>query len=119
MRGQLNKVRAVGNIKQAEHLDGASARKSTGDVLCAGRLLTADISAAGRYVGTGSLLRIRVTATTYLAFSDDSAIGAVSSSTDPGLELFTAGVYLVTATGDWLRGSAAVARLEILEDHRS
>lgn len=114
---ELNKTKAAGNIPQAEHLDPANAKKTTGNVLVPGRLVTADTSAAARYVGKNSLLRIRVTAATFVAFGSD-ALGAVSVATDPGLELNDAGVYLVTATDDWVRTSAAVARMEILEDHR-
>lgn len=113
----LNKIKAAGNIPQAEHLDNGNSKKVTGDVLSPGPVITADISAAGVYVGQGSLLRIRVAAATFIAFGD-STIGAVTNATSPGLELNSAGVYLVSATADWVRASANPARVEILEDHR-
>lgn len=86
--------------------------KVTGDVIYPGRVVTDDASAAGVFVGNGSLCRIRVTATTYVAFGI-SSIGSVSSSTSPGLEL-TAGTWLVAASNDYIRSSAALTRLEVL-----
>jgi len=88
-------------------------QKMTGDILIPGKLVTQDASAAGVQVGKGKLLRIRVAAATFLAFGK-SDIGAVSGTTDPGLELATAGVYLVLATDEYLRCSANPARIEII-----
>ena len=109
------KTKAAGQIPQEEHFDVANSKKVTGDVLAPGKLVTADTSAAGRLVGKNSLCRIRVTLTTYVAFGNSNTMAAVTSTTDPGLELFAAGVYLVTATDDFIRTSAAVARLEVLD----
>lgn len=88
-------------------------QRMTGDVLAPGKVIADNISTAGVFVGKGKLCRIRVTAATFIAFGP-AAIGAVSATTDPGLELGVAGTYLVIATEDYIRGSASVARLEII-----
>lgn len=84
-------------------------------VLVQGEVLTGDFTAGAILVGKGSLLRIRVAATAYIAFSSLASLGVVSSSTTPALELFTAGTYLVRAREDYLRSSAALARVEKTE----
>lgn len=108
-----NANRGPNVIVQREHQDQAAARKTMGDILVPGMVITADPSIAPRLVGEGQICRIRVASTVYVAFGNDS-LGAVSSTTSPGLELET-GTHLVVATGDWIRMSAAPTRLEIIE----
>ena len=100
-------------ILQDEHLDEANAQKVVSGILVPGEVVTDDISSAGVLVKKGSLLRISVSSTTYIAFGA-STIGAVSNTTSPGLEL-QSGVYLVCATDDYIRASADADRLEIIE----
>lgn len=93
---------------------GYNTEKVTGDVLSQGRVVTEDISAAGVLVGEGKMIRIRVTAQTYIQFGKVSTMGAVTSGSSPALELNTAGTYLVCAEFDYIRASANAARLEVL-----
>ena len=111
----MKKSQSPGKISNERFLDDARSDKVTGDVLCQGTVITDDLTTA-RFVGKGSLLRIRVTALTYIACraSDADLSGAVSVTTSPGLELPTAGTYLVTASEDWIKASANPARVEKL-----
>lgn len=112
----LKTVKGPNTITQEQHLDSAQAKKVIGDLLVPGTVVppATDISAAAIQVGKGNILRIRVAAQTYVAFSADPALGAVSATTSPGIELNTAGVYLVVATEEFVRASANPARLEII-----
>jgi hypothetical protein len=100
---------------QDEYVLSAGARKVMNDILVPGDVITTDISAGGVAVGKNNLVRIRVAAATFVAFSDDSAIGAVSITTTPAIELPVAGTYLLVATGKYIRASAAAARLEVIQ----
>lgn len=106
-------VKGAERVRQDEHMDEALSKKCVTGILTPGTIITADISSAPRLVGKGNICRIRVTATTYVAFGDDS-LAAVSVATSPGLELFSAGTYLIAARANFIRASAAAARLEIL-----
>jgi hypothetical protein len=99
---------------QDEYVLSADARKVISGILVAGDVVTSDISAAGVKVGKGSILRIRVGAATFVAFSDDPTIGTVSVTTTPGLELPAAGTYVIVATGIYVRASANAVRLEVV-----
>lgn len=113
MPGKLKKGPEV--MLQDEYVLSANARKVMNDVLVPGAVITDNISSGGVAVGKGNLIRIRVAAATFVAFSDDPAIGTVSSTTNPGLELPVAGTYLVVATGKYVRASANAARLEVVQ----
>lgn len=76
-------------------------------------LITSDISAAPTYVGNGNLIRIRVTATTYVAFGP-STMTAPSVTTQNALELFSAGTYLIMANDDYIMASVNPARVEVI-----
>lgn len=99
-------------LNQVMYLDNTGSQANTGDILAPGDVITTDASAAGVLVGKGSIVRIQVSADTYVAFGE-STIAAVSSTTTPGLKL-AAGYYLVCATDDYLRASAALTRLEVM-----
>ena len=58
-----------------------------------------------------SVLRIRVTTTTYLVFGDSASLPAVTVTTVNALEL-QSGTHLIAVTGKFVRTSAAVARAE-------
>lgn len=111
--------RGASIIPQAEHVQSANAKKVMDSILVPGTVLTDDISAAPVKVGKGNLLRIRVTALTYIAFDDapdsDLMSNEIDEESSPALELFEAGTYLVTATGTFVRASADAARIEIIE----
>lgn len=92
---------------------GRAIKAMDGILITPQELITSDISAAPVYVGNGNLLRVRVTATTYLAFGP-STISAPSSTTSNALELFSAGVYLISANDDYVMASSNPARVEIL-----
>lgn len=111
---KLRKVRGSESITQLEHLDAAGSKIVTQGILVPGEVISADISAGGVLVGEGSICRIKVTADTYISFGNDPAsMPAVTSATTPGL-LLPAGIHLVVATDEFIRASAAVARLEVV-----
>jgi hypothetical protein len=102
-------------LNQVEHIFNAGAKLVMGGVLIPGDVITADPSAAPVLVGIANVLRIKVAATTYLAFYPDTSVTVVSSTTSPALML-DAGTYLVVATDEFLVMSAAPARLEVVTD---
>jgi hypothetical protein len=116
-RARLTQLRGQETVNQVEHIDSAGAKLVMGGVLVAGDVMTADPSAAPVKVLAGSILRIQVSADTYVAFGDDPTAsplsGAISSSTSPAIKL-PAGYHLVVATGDFVRMSAAPTRCEII-----
>lgn len=112
MAGQ---IKGPNTIVQDEHLDLANAKKVLGDVLIPGDVITSDASAAGILVGKGNLLRVRVSAATFVAFGSDPSMAAVTNATSPGLELNSAGVYLISCTDDYVRMSVNPARLERIQ----
>lgn len=113
-RNRLHSIRGQETINQVEHVTDAGAKLMMGGVLVAGDVITDDVSAAGVKVYSGSICRIEVSATTYVAFGADPSMGAVSVTTTPALKLSTAGVYLVVATDDFIRASAAFTRMEVI-----
>ena len=80
----------------------------------AGEVVTDDLSAAGVEVGEGNILRLEVGADTYVAFSDDSSIGAVSAATTNGIKL-AAGYHKVVCSCKYVRTSANPTRVELLK----
>lgn len=108
--------RSIGSetMNQVMYIDDTGSQAVTGDILAPGRVITSDTSAAGVLVGKGSILRLQVAADTYVAFGE-STIGAVSSTTSPGLKL-ASGYYLVCATDDYIRMSANATRLEVMHN---
>lgn len=116
-RARLKAVQGQETVNQVEHIRQAGAKLVMDGVLVPGDVVAADTSAAGVLVKAGSICRIQVTADTYVAFGPDS-IAAVTSSTTPALKLVGVagrdGVYMVVATDDFIRSSAALTRLEVL-----
>lgn len=102
-------------INQVEHVRSAGARLVMSGALVAGDVVTDDVSAAGVFVGAGSILRIEATADTYVAFGNSAAMAAVDSSTSPAIKL-PADYSLVVATDDFVRASAAFTRLEVITE---
>ncbi|RLG45243.1 MAG: hypothetical protein DRN81_02365 [Thermoproteota archaeon] len=113
MTRALKQIKGPDRITQDEHLDSAGAKIVTEGVLIPGRVVTADISAAGVEVLKNSICRVEVTAVTYIAFGPGD-MPAVTVATDPGLKL-NPGTYLIAATDRFIRASAAVVRLEVVE----
>jgi hypothetical protein len=79
-----------------------------------GTPVTTNISTTWTEVGSGNIVRIVVSADTYIAFSDDNAAAAVTSSTSPGIMLVTGESYVVS-TAKYIRASANPTRVEILD----
>lgn len=79
-----------------------------------GIVMPVDISSAGVKVGSSNVLKIHVAADTYIAFSDDSTIGAVSVTTSPAVML-PAGMHYVLCAGEYVRASANPTRIELLK----
>jgi hypothetical protein len=79
-----------------------------------GKVITGDTAAAGISVGKNNIIKIHVAVDTYVAFGDDATMPVVSVTTTPGL-LVNAGMHYIICTGDFVRTSTAVTRLELLE----
>lgn len=79
-----------------------------------GEVVTANISGAYTEVKKGNILRIVVTADTYIAFDNETGGGAVTAATTPAV-LLPAGDHYVYCTDDFVRASAAPARIELLK----
>lgn len=109
----MKKSLSPGKMNNERYLDDARSDKVTGDVLCQGEVISANITTA-TYVGKGSLLRIRVASATFIACRATAAelSATVDATTSPGLELNSAGVYLITASEDYIKASANPARIE-------
>ena len=106
-------------IKQIEHHDAAGAQATTPAVLAPGEVLAPAALAAspGLAVSSGSLIRIKVTADTYVEFSDEGIVSAPGAATSPGILLdasVNGGWHILRATGDMMRCSVAPARAELL-----
>jgi len=83
----------------------------------AGDVVTTDISAAWKAVEPGYILRIYVTADTYIAFSDDDlGVGVtVSVTTSPAAILKANNHYHVIVSGNFVRTSSNPSRVEIIQ----
>ena len=79
-----------------------------------GKVLPVDLTTAAVLVGATNILKIHVSADTYVAFSDDSTFGAVSSTTSPAVML-PAGMHYVVCQSDYVRASANPTRIELLQ----
>ena len=112
-RNRLRVIQGSETQMQVEHLAEAGAKIVTMGVIVPGNVVTADTSAAVALVKIGSILRVTVTADTSIAFGD-STLAAVTASTSPAA-LLGPGTHLVVATDDYVRTSASVKRLEVIE----
>lgn len=112
-------VRGANEVRQAEHFARANLKKVSNGLMAPGILQTSDMSVTPLLVRQGSILRVRITAATYIAFSDDpSLLSGVNSSFSAThvIELFTAGTYEIACTGDFAMASSNPARIELLQD---
>jgi hypothetical protein len=107
-------------IPQVQHLDSGGSQKVT-QALAVGKLLDADITASTK-VGRFSLLRVRVTASTILAFSEDKAaldaetVDATTGDDFYVIELNIAGTYEIACPADWVKASVNPARKELVRE---
>jgi hypothetical protein len=111
-RRKVKHITGQETINQIEHIEEMGARAVSSPVNAPGKVISTDTSAAGVFVGLGSILRIEATAGIYIAFGD-SANGAVSASTSPGFK-HPGGYVLLNATDDFVRSSAALTRVEVI-----
>jgi hypothetical protein len=79
-----------------------------------GIVLPVDLTTAGVKVGASNVIKIHVSADTYVAFSDDSAMLAVTVTTSPAVML-PAGMHYVLCAGEYVRTSANPTRIELLK----
>jgi hypothetical protein len=79
-----------------------------------GKVISANISTNWADVGQGNILRIQVSADTYVAFSDDTSGSAPSVTTSPAVKL-PAGDHYVLCQARYVRASANPTRVELLE----
>jgi len=70
---------------------------------------------AGTKVGEGNIIRIEITADTYVAFSDEAGISIPTVATTPAVKLIGAGMHYVVCQCDYIRTSIAITRAELLE----
>lgn len=104
----LNKVRKLVTLST---VDVAQALQS----LCIpGKVISANMSTGWLEVGQGNILRLQVSADTYVAFSDDTSGGAVTASTSPAVKILT-GDHYVLCQAKYVRASANPVRIELLE----
>lgn len=80
-----------------------------------GKVITDDISAAWVKVGKGNIVRLQVSADTYVAFADDGTGPAVTAATTPAVKLASGEYHYVVCQSDYIRASAAPARVELHE----
>ena len=97
----------------SEKLKGNISKVSEGMLAAPKRLEKLDISTAARIVEDGDMLRIRVTAATFVAFGNSATMAAPSATTEDAIELPAAGTYLIAITGKYVRASANPARVEV------
>lgn len=97
----------------SEKLRGNIKKVSEGILTAPKRLITANISTGAVDCKDAGVLRVRVTAQTFIAFGK-SSLGVVSATTDHAIELPAAGTYMIAVTGDYVRASANPARVEVL-----
>lgn len=82
----------------------------------AGAVLTTDISAAWVSVEPGFIIRVYVSADTYIAFSDfDQGAVAVSVTTSPAMLLKGGFFYNIMSSGSFMRASVNPTRIEIIQ----
>ena len=115
----LRRIKGQETLRQAEHQDTISAQITTPAVLAPGEPIdTAALTAApGVAVVKNSLVRIKVTADTYVVFSEEDITVAPDATSDPGILLdasVNGGWHILRATEDMMRTSVAVARAENL-----
>lgn len=103
------------SIQQVEHVFNIGAKMVTAGVLGVGKVITADPSSAPVLVSVGSLVRLQVSADTYVSFVANSTDSIATSTTSPALKL-SAGYYLVVATDNFLTCSANPTRIEVMMD---
>lgn len=79
-----------------------------------GQVITDDISAGWVFVGVDNLVRVLVTADTFITFAmDNSGVAAVDASTSPAVKL-SAGEHYIICTADYIKSSSNPARVELL-----
>ena len=108
MRSKTQK--GAGKLNQDEHVDCALAR-ATMEVLAPGEVITP--STDWIKIGQGCLVRVEVTAETYIAFAEDTTGGATTVATSPAVKL-PIGYHVIRATETFMRASLAPARIEVL-----
>ena len=83
-------------------------------LLIPGKVISANLSSSWVEVGQGNILRIQVSADTYVAFSDDTSGTAVTATTSPAVKVL-AGDHYVLCQAKYIRASANPVRAELLE----
>lgn len=107
-------------ITQVQYLDSSGSQKVT-QALAVGKLLDEDITNSTR-VGRYSLLRVRIAASTILAFSDDKAaldaetVDATTGDDFYVIELNDAGTYEIASPAAWVKASVNPARKELIKE---
>jgi hypothetical protein len=80
-----------------------------------GKVVTSDLSAGWVQVGQGNIIRMQVSADTYVAFSDvEGDASTVSVTSTPAVKLLS-GDHYVLCQAKYVRTSANPTRVELLE----
>lgn len=79
------------------------------------KVLTGAEATAGAIVGKGNVCRVFGTATDLVIFADSNP-GGVPTSTDQTASQLGATVQSFVATGEFIRTTAGVTRVEVIED---
>jgi len=109
--------KSTGLAQQHEHWEDGFAKKVSEGILAAGQRLDPAIQNTVTSIEPGDILRLRVSATRYIAFSeDDAALGAATIdaayAASPVLELSdTSKEYLISAPKPSVRGARIYYRM--------
>lgn len=110
----LNKSKTLANASPLSYAPAAKAWKQL-PVLCTPtRVLDGAAATGGSLVGKGNLCRVFGAATDFVAFGPSSII--TPTVTTANAALMGATVQIFVATDDYIRCSASVTRVEIIED---
>lgn len=103
-------------IAALQYVAKANSQKVSDPVHIPGTIPAGDPSVTPILVGTGNLIRVRSTASgsTYISFGASTSMTQASVTSSPGLEIFGAGVWVISATDQFMSSSAALARIEII-----
>jgi hypothetical protein len=114
----MNKTTGPNSIAQEKFIDDCGADKMS-DVISVGTATSANMATSSLQVGKGSVLRVRVGAATFIAFSNDkTALDAATIDAayvaSPCIELPAAGTYVIASPAKWARASADPVRKELI-----
>lgn len=108
---------SIGPEKRAQlnYNEAAKAQKQMSVQGMPSKVLTAGEATAGILVGKGNVCRVFGTAADLVIFADSNP-GGVPTATDQTAAMLGATVQSFVATGEFIRTTAGVTRVEVIED---